>query len=104
MTTPFIVREFVVDGKTVVCRFFQPERAEVDYKCRYEIGWRNKLVSRETFGIDQVQALLLAMRCVHADLLSARAKKGAKVEFLETENLSLPIFSGFEDWSPTNNY
>ncbi len=37
MTTPFIVREFEVDGKAVACRFFQPERAEVDYMCRYEI-------------------------------------------------------------------
>ncbi len=104
MTTPFIVREFEVDGKAVACRFFQPERAEVDYMCRYEIDWPNKKVSRNSYGIDQVQALLLAMQSAHAVLLLARVKKGSKVEFLETENLSLPILSSCRDLSPTNSF
>ena len=104
MTVPFIVREFEVDGQTVECRFFQPELADVDYVCRYEVGWLNKQLSGKSFGIDQVQALLLAMQKVHADLLFLRVERGLKVEWLESENLALPILDSIQDWSPKNSY
>jgi hypothetical protein len=104
MPIPFIVREFEVDGQTVECRFFQPELVDIDYVCRYEVEWPNKQLSSKSFGIDQVQALLLAMQKVHADLLFLRVKKGSKVEWLENENLALPIIDSIQEWSPTNSY
>jgi hypothetical protein len=104
MSVPFIVREFEVDGKSVECRFFQPEEYKVDYVCRYEIDWPNNVVTSQSYGVDQVQALLLAMQKAHVELLLARSKKGLRVEWLEEENLGLPIASGIQDWAPKNSY
>ncbi|MEM8777244.1 MAG: hypothetical protein AAGF53_19645 [Pseudomonadota bacterium] len=104
MPEAFIVREFEVDGKSVECRFFQPEEDEVDYVCRYEIDWPNKVVASKSFGVDQVQALLLAMQKAHVELLFARVKNRQRVEWLEDENLGLPISDAVQDWSPKNSY
>ena len=53
---------------------------------------------------DQVQAFLLAMRSVHIEFLTARHKKGQRVEWLEGEDLGLPIHKTFSDWAPNNTY
>ena len=104
MSLPFIVREFEVDGNSFECRFFQPEKESVDYVCRYEIDWPSKLVVSKAYGIDQVQALFLAMQKAHVELLYARNRQGMTVEWLGTENLGLPLSDSVKDWSPTNSF
>lgn len=104
MSLPFIIREFEVDGEQVECRFYQPEKAEVDFLCRYRIEWPEGAKEKKTYGVDQVQALLLAMQNAHAELLFAREKEKRRVEFLEDENLSLPLASSVRDWAPKNSY
>lgn len=104
MPEPFVSRLYRVDGHEVECRFFAPELDRGDYRCRYEIDIPNKLIAGRAYGIDQVQALLLAMQKAHVDLLLMRNKSGRQVEWLDQENLGLPINEGLSDLAPENDF
>jgi hypothetical protein len=72
----FASRVVEVDGQTVTCRFFRPEPDGRDFVCRQEVDWPEGMRSRRVYGVDEVQALLLAMQSAHADLLGAPAVRG----------------------------
>jgi len=101
----FVQRKFLVDGRQVTCRFFQPEpKEEQDFQCRYEIGWTEGPRSRKAYGIDEVQALLLAMQMAHADLLSARENNGREVSWLDQRSLGLPLANSIRHWDPDGGF
>ena len=104
MQNPFILRVYKVDGNDVECRFFPPEQDRGDYLCRYEIDLPNKPIASRAYGVDQVQALLLAMQKAHVELLVMRDKLGRRVEWLDDENLGLPISEVIRDLAPKNSY
>ncbi len=103
MPEPFVSRNYRVDGHEVECRFFTPDPDSGDYRCRYEIDIPNKPIAGRAYGIDQVQALLLAMQKAHIDLLLLRDKSGRRIEWLDQENLGLPINDGLRDLAPEND-
>jgi hypothetical protein len=96
----FVQRIFVVDGREIVCRFFKPEAEGQDCRCRYDLEWTEGLRSRWIYGVDEVQALLLAMQIAHTDLLAARENDGRQVSWLDQRSLGLPIASSIRDWDP----
>lgn len=96
----FVARQFTVDGSPVECRFSQPEPDGSDYRCLYEIEWPDRLQSRWACGVDQVQALLLAMQGAHLDLLRAREDRGTEVRWLDMSNLDLPLSQSLRDMAP----
>ncbi|MEL6642583.1 MAG: hypothetical protein AAFQ79_01500 [Pseudomonadota bacterium] len=98
----FASRTFEIGGQAVECRFHKPERDGIDYSCQYEIDWPSAPVTKRAFGVDQVQALLMAMQKAHVELLHARDAKAMTVTWLEDENLSLPIPENVKDWAPKN--
>ncbi|MFK0688258.1 DUF6968 family protein [Mesorhizobium sp. IMUNJ 23033] len=101
----FVQRTFLVDGREVTCRFSQPEAEEGrDFQCRYEIGWAEGPRSRKACGIDEVQALLLAMQMAHADLLSARESNGRQVSWLDQQSLGLPVANSIRDWDSEGGF
>ncbi|WP_114285910.1 DUF6968 family protein [Candidatus Halocynthiibacter alkanivorans] len=100
----FVQRTFEVDGREVKCRFFRPEECEVDYVCRYEIEWPGQTRSFRGYGVDEVQALLLAMQNAHIELLVARTKQGLRVEWLDQQSLGLPIAENVRDLDPDNRF
>lgn len=104
MQKPSIVRVFTIDGDDVECRFFTPEHDQGDYRCRYEIDLPNKPIASEGYGVDQVQALLLAMQKAHVELLVMREKLKRSVKWLGDENLGLPINEAIQDLAPDNSY
>jgi hypothetical protein len=87
----FVRRVFTVDGREVACRFFRPEPDCGSFSCRYEIDWPEGARGRSIGGVDDVQALLLAMQSAHLDLLLARRDGGRLVSWMDETRLGLPI-------------
>jgi hypothetical protein len=101
---PFVERTVNVDGQDVSCRFFRPEPDGFSFRCRVEIDWPEGVRSKSMGGVDEVQALLLAMQIVHTDLLAARENDGRKVSWLNDRSLGLPIPDSIRDWDPKNRF
>lgn len=98
ITAPFVERIFEVDGQHVLCRFFKPEADRGDFTCLFTVDWPEERISRHIHGVDEVQALLLAMQTAHAYLLAARNNQGRKVSWLGEPRLGLPIADVMRDW------
>lgn len=96
----YISRQFTVDGEMVDCHFFKPESYGQDYRCRYEIMWLDRPRSRWVCGVDEVQALLLAMQAAHTDLLIARKDDGLQISWLDQDSLGLPLAQTLRDMDP----
>lgn len=87
----FVERIFDLDGGALVVRFYLPVLAPGgEFQCRWSIGWPEGEVRRYTPGIDGVQALLLAMRSVHADLTVSDAYTAGRLAYLGERDLGLP--------------
>jgi hypothetical protein len=107
MTTarsPFVKRTVNVDGQDVGVRFFQPKPDDGSFFCSYEIDWPEGTRSKRAGGVDEVQALLLAMQKAHTDLLSARENHGRKVSWLNDRSLGFPIADTIRDLDPDNSF
>jgi hypothetical protein len=94
----FVQRVVEVDGRGVPCRFFKPEADRGDFFCRLEVDWPEGTKSRRIYGVDEVQALLLAMQTAHADLLAVREHDGRDVSWLGQRRLGFPIADVIPDW------
>jgi hypothetical protein len=94
----FVERTFTVDGHEVSCRFFRPEPDGLSFRCRFEIHWPEGVRTKSTGGVDEVQALLLAMNIAHVDLLSARENNGRAVLFHDQRELDLPFPETVRHW------
>ena len=93
----FIERSFELDGQDLACRFFRPETEGQSFSCRYQINWPERRVERKAFGVDGVQALLLAMQAVHADLLSSQPYKEGRLTSYGEPWLGLPSMPGYAE-------
>jgi hypothetical protein len=96
-TDAFIQRVVEVDGQDVACRFFKPEADRGDFFCLFEVDWPEGARSRRIYGVDEVQALILAMQSAHTDLLVARKDYGRKVSFLGKRRLGFPVADVLRD-------
>lgn len=104
MQEPFVERNFKIDGQNVECRFYQPVRDGTDFLCRYTINIPGQPRESQGYGVDAIQALLLAMKKAHVEMLVLRDKKGLHFEWLDDVNLGLPIDEAIRDLSPNNSY
>lgn len=94
----FVERQFDNNGQAVICRFFAPTLEPAgEYKCRWTIAWGEKTRQRHTCGIDGMQALLLAMRTVHTELIHSDAYAAGQLTYLEEADLGLPPAYTFPD-------
>ncbi|TRD00277.1 hypothetical protein FJV77_00010 [Mesorhizobium sp. WSM4306] len=96
MAETFIERHFEL-GSTdeVTARFFRPVKRELDFCCDYEIAWPDKTRRFHAYGIDEVQALTLALRMAHANLLSSPEAKRGEIRWLGSKACRLLKDSGF---------
>ena len=69
--------------QVVSVTLYQPRASGSDWRCAYEIGWPSKLRRGEAHGVDSVQALLLAMQTIGAELYSARPVDANDLQWLE---------------------
>jgi hypothetical protein len=92
MDRHFVTRHITVSGKLVACRFWVPEAHGREFRCTYEIDWVDQPpLQQSAYGVDEVQALLLAMQAAHTDLLIERQSRGTEVSWLNQANLDLPL-------------
>lgn len=100
----FCERVFQIDGQNAGCRFFKPEVDGQDYLCRYEIDWPEGEYKERAYGVDAVQALLLAMQKAHTDLLAARENDARQISWFDMLGLGMPIPKTISDWAPDNEF
>jgi len=87
----FLEREFELDGGGLLVRFYTPYKAPGgEFRCRYSVGWPEREVRRYACGLDGVQALMLAMRTVHTELVESDAYKDGRLTWCEQADLDLP--------------
>lgn len=90
-----IVRQFECGESTVVVEWELPTLEPAgEYKCRWSIRWPDQIKQRYTCGVDGVQALLLAMRTVHTELMESEFYKQGMLTYLEQYDLDLPAGYG----------
>ena len=91
MTDAFIERRFELgESAEVIVRFGRPVRDGQDFYCEYEIAWPDRKQRHRAFGVDQVQALLLALKMAHARLVSSPEGKRGELRWLGEADLGLP--------------
>jgi hypothetical protein len=66
----------------VTVRLHAPEAARTDWVCRYEIGWPEGPIERYGMGIDAVQALLIALQMIGAELYTSDHHNAGRLQWL----------------------
>jgi hypothetical protein len=71
-----------IDSDTeIAIRIFAPEETKSGWNCRYEIDWPEGKETMSASGIDSVQALVLALQMIGADIYSSSYHKSGKLVF-----------------------
>jgi hypothetical protein len=92
LSKDFISRRFELsDAAEVTVCFQRPVPDEHDFRCSYEIVWPDRLQASKAFGVDPVQALLLAMQKVHIQLLTSSESRAGRLRYLGERDLGLPL-------------
>ena len=87
----FVERRFDLDGAELVVRFHTPAKAPGgEFQCNWSIGWPGQHTRRYTCGEDGVQALLLAMRTAHTELVLSEAYETGRLSLWGQGDLGLP--------------
>jgi hypothetical protein len=81
--TPIARRKFTINvdpQRRLEVLIYAPIQDGPDYRCNYEIREGDQLVRQSSaFGIDSLQALILAMQKVGADLVHSEYVKSGKL-------------------------
>ena len=77
--------EIVQNGSKVevAIRIFAPERAKVDWVCRFEIDWPGAKLERAAAGVDAVQALVLALQMIGSQIYTSDYHASGRLVWLE---------------------
>jgi hypothetical protein len=87
--TPFAVREYLVNKDRLVATVYKPEQTfSADWSCEWEIEINGETRLMKAAGIDSLQALLMALSGLRADLHCRH-----KVKFLGEDGPSIDIIT-----------
>lgn len=87
----FVERRFELGEKEVIARFNTPEKAVGgEYQCHYTVEWPDQLLHGYVCGEDGVQALMLALKKVHTELVASDAYKQGRLTLWMQADLDLP--------------
>lgn len=80
-------------GARIEVSIFKPVPDGDDYKCRYEIREDGELVRQShAMGIDGLQAMLLAVQALGAEILFSDEGKEGRIYWLgQNDDLGLPV-------------
>ena len=88
---PFVERTFESGDDIITARFLQPALAPGgEYQCRWVILWPNRVQQRYACGADGIQALMLAMKSVHSEMMESDLYKSGKLTYVGQHDLDLP--------------
>lgn len=65
----------------IVIRIFAPEGSGLAWSCRYEIDWPEGRQVMKAWGVDSVQAILLAFQMIGADIYTSSYHKSGRLLF-----------------------
>ncbi len=93
--------EYRADDGTIVpvpvC-LFSPEEDDRCWACRYTIGWPNGIKSRAAYGLDSVQALVLAINSIGNDLYFSDYHKSGRLRWGEpNQGYGFPVTKNARD-------
>lgn len=95
MTQIIATRKLTFGGQSpraVFLNVYEPERLGDDHICRYEIHWPDGIRGGRGVGVDQIQALLSALRKLGVDVYCSEAAKSGELVWLEKGNgYGLPL-------------
>jgi hypothetical protein len=63
-------------------RIFAPEKAKIDWICRFEIGWPEGKAERWGAGSDAVQSLLIALQMIGTEIYTSRHHEAGQLAWL----------------------
>ena len=82
----------------VLVRIFAPERADVDWICRFEIGWPEGKAERWGAGVDTVQAMLSACQMIGAEIYTSVYHQEGRLTWLrEGAGYGFPVPNNIRD-------
>jgi hypothetical protein len=88
----------------VPVRLFMPERAEHDWSCKFEIdwpvgkNWPNGTQSRIAWGVDSMQALLLALQMLGNEIYASDYHASRELRWGESwKGYGFPVASNTRD-------
>ena len=87
----FVERRFELNDQQVIARFAKPTlEPGGEYRCGWSLQWPDREKAAGARGIDGVQALLLAMKTVHTQLLDSVEYKTGRLTYLDGRDFDLP--------------
>jgi hypothetical protein len=79
-------------------RIHAPERAKVDWICRFEIGWPGGTAERWGAGSDAVQALLIALQMIGAEIYASDHHRSGELSwFAPGRGYGFPVSGNIRD-------
>jgi hypothetical protein len=85
-------------------RIYLPVDKSDHWQCDYEIGWPSSVKRSAARGIDSVQALLLAMHKIGADIYSSDAHRSGKLKLERPGGgYGFPLARGIRDLHEGDN-
>jgi hypothetical protein len=69
------------DAIDIGIRIFAPRASGRDWSCRFEIDWPDGRLSRGAYGVDSMQALVLALQMIGADIYTSAYHKSGQLMF-----------------------
>lgn len=82
----------------IMVRLFAPKRDRTAWSCRYEIDWPDGLRAVEARGVDSMQALILALQMIGAELYTSNFHKSGELAWTEpSRGYGFPITRNLRD-------
>jgi hypothetical protein len=82
----------------VSVRLYQPEENDGAWICRYEIDWPSEKWSRFAAGADSIQALILALQKIGAEIYTSSYHRSGSLRWLERQRgYGFPVPSNVRD-------
>lgn len=79
-------------------KIFAPEPEKVDWSCRFQIGWPDGTLERAAVGVDAIQALLLALQMIGAQIYASDHHAAGKLSWLAPgQGYGFPVSAGIRD-------
>lgn len=92
--------EVISEGNkvTMEIRLFKPEPDDNAWSCRYEIDWPTGTKKMNAFGVDSVQAILLATQMIGAELYASQYHKNGQLAWSAAKSgYGFPVTSSIRD-------
>ena len=79
-------------------RIHAPEKARVDWMCRFDIGWPEGKAERWGGGVDPIQALVMALQMIGVEIYASRYHELGNLRWLATgQGYGFPVSHNARD-------